>query len=596
MIAGSVQIAGAQELGTYLSEAESLKTLLPTLNDMLAQQYGLDATEEAAVQIGTMIGKVMDGQLGALSRYGYSWTEAQEKVLKFGTEAQRAAMLVEVIGQSVGGMNAALADTPEGKMRQLQAAIGGVREELGREIALPMYNWGVQWLLKAIPTLKKIVTDTLESIKDSIARNKEKFEEIKSTLLDIKNRIFGAFAPGGEGGGALGWFIYTGIPALVTGTANVLRGVTGIYNFIRDNWSLIGPIIYGVVGGVVAYKGALIIANTWNILTTASQKALAWWTTVYGNAAKNSSGKVTILTLAQHGLNAAMRANPIGTIITLLGLLVTAGIYVVENWEEIKLAGMQTWNTIVDAAEWTVNALVWLGNILVQAFVFAWDAIKYYAGITWNWLVDVTQDAINDEIKSANELIKAFQYAWGAIEHGGKSLWNGVVAAAEEGLTWLLGPINKVRKALKMDEVSVDFGSFKIESKMPKWDELGDVIPSVDFGAAKVEVEKPKWDSNFQLIPTVDYSSGKFSEDSLMAQRRKVQEKKGESEGKLADALAANTAAMESNTQATSENTQATGANTSATKANTARLKENLSPMELADSLLGRIERHVWGT
>ncbi len=38
-----------------------------------------------------MLGKVMDGQTGALSRYGYSFDAIQEQILKYGTEAQRAA-------------------------------------------------------------------------------------------------------------------------------------------------------------------------------------------------------------------------------------------------------------------------------------------------------------------------------------------------------------------------------------------------------------------------------------------------------------------------------------------------------------------------
>ncbi|MGM9795497.1 MAG: hypothetical protein ACI3ZZ_04685 [Candidatus Aphodosoma sp.] len=109
VIGDEVQLAGAQELSTYLSKKDSLESLLPVMNDMLAQQYGLNASQESAVNIATMLGKVMDGQVGALSRYGYRFDEAQEKILKYGTEEERVATLAEVVGASVGGMNAALA-------------------------------------------------------------------------------------------------------------------------------------------------------------------------------------------------------------------------------------------------------------------------------------------------------------------------------------------------------------------------------------------------------------------------------------------------------------------------------------------------------
>jgi len=70
VIGDEVQLAGAQELATYLEKKSSLEKLIPVMNDMVAQQYGLNATQESAANIATMLGKVMDGQTGALSRYG----------------------------------------------------------------------------------------------------------------------------------------------------------------------------------------------------------------------------------------------------------------------------------------------------------------------------------------------------------------------------------------------------------------------------------------------------------------------------------------------------------------------------------------------
>ena len=70
VIGDEVQLAGAQELATYLEKKSSLEALIPVMNDMLAQQYGLEASEESAAQIASMLGKVMEGQTAALSRYG----------------------------------------------------------------------------------------------------------------------------------------------------------------------------------------------------------------------------------------------------------------------------------------------------------------------------------------------------------------------------------------------------------------------------------------------------------------------------------------------------------------------------------------------
>jgi len=146
VIEEEVQMAGAQELATYLEKTDTLKKLIPVMNDMTAQQYGYSASAENAANIATMLGKVMDGQTGALSRYGYKFTEAQERILKYGTEEQRAATLAEVVEASVGGMNSALAQTPTGRLQQLSNTLGDIKEQFGAAVTtiastfLPVLN------------------------------------------------------------------------------------------------------------------------------------------------------------------------------------------------------------------------------------------------------------------------------------------------------------------------------------------------------------------------------------------------------------------------------------------------------------------------
>lgn len=143
VIGDEVQLAGAQELATYLEKTDSLKRLIPVMNDMVAQQYGLNATQESAVNIATMLGKVMEGQTGALSRYGYSFTEAQAEILKFGTEEERVATLADVVTASVGGMNEALAQTSSGKIKQLENNMGDLKEKAGglAKLTMPFFSW-----------------------------------------------------------------------------------------------------------------------------------------------------------------------------------------------------------------------------------------------------------------------------------------------------------------------------------------------------------------------------------------------------------------------------------------------------------------------
>lgn len=136
------QLAGAQELATYLELSSSLETLIPVLNDMAAQQLGVGASGESVAQIASMLGKVMNGQTEALSRYGYKFDEAQKYILQFGDESERAAVLADVVSESVGGMSQALRDTAEGALFAAQTQTDSLKDAFGSLAAkiMPVVN------------------------------------------------------------------------------------------------------------------------------------------------------------------------------------------------------------------------------------------------------------------------------------------------------------------------------------------------------------------------------------------------------------------------------------------------------------------------
>ena len=131
VIGDEVQLAGAQQVATFLTEKDSLAALIPAMNNLIAQQKGLNATQADATSIGNMLGKAMQGQVDTLKRVGITFTEAEANVMKYGTESERAAMLAQIITNNVGDMNAALAQTDSGKQKQLANAIGDVKEQIG---------------------------------------------------------------------------------------------------------------------------------------------------------------------------------------------------------------------------------------------------------------------------------------------------------------------------------------------------------------------------------------------------------------------------------------------------------------------------------
>jgi len=134
VIGDEVQLSGAQQLATFLRQKNALEALIPAMNNLIAQQKGYDAQAQDAVNVANMMGKVLDGQVGALRRVGITFTSTQEKMLKSGNEMERAATLAQVITDNVGNMNQELAKTDLGKLKQLENKLSDIKEKLGKEL------------------------------------------------------------------------------------------------------------------------------------------------------------------------------------------------------------------------------------------------------------------------------------------------------------------------------------------------------------------------------------------------------------------------------------------------------------------------------
>lgn len=148
VIGGTIQKTGAQQIATFLKEKGTLEQLIPAMNDLLAQQKGLNATQEDARSVANLMGKAMTGQTSALRRMGITFSEAQENIMKYGTEQQRAAMLAQIITDNVGHMNAQLGKTDAGQLKQAEMQFAAIKVQIGELVSkwLPKITFAAQAL------------------------------------------------------------------------------------------------------------------------------------------------------------------------------------------------------------------------------------------------------------------------------------------------------------------------------------------------------------------------------------------------------------------------------------------------------------------
>lgn len=157
IIGDEVLLSGAQQLATFAKYPGTVNKILPAMGNLIAQQKGTNATTQDATQIANLMGKAMQGQVGALKRVGISFSEAQAEILKTGTEEEKAAVLAEVVTENVGEMNKALAETPSGKIQQMKNSFGDLTEQLGAALA-PVLQQVAEWVsARLIPALEKAI-------------------------------------------------------------------------------------------------------------------------------------------------------------------------------------------------------------------------------------------------------------------------------------------------------------------------------------------------------------------------------------------------------------------------------------------------------
>ncbi|MCL1844599.1 MAG: hypothetical protein FWF77_01710 [Defluviitaleaceae bacterium] len=201
VVSQSVQLAGAQQLAMNVQQNETLEALLPLMNDLIAQQYGINATQQHSTRIARELGRAMGGNARTIERLGIAFSDAQMEIMKTGTETERLAVLLEVIPGRVHGINAALAETDVGRQAQLNNILQETHQRIGE-----VYNaLRAEVSAEMLPAVEQLFTDLLrlvEENRDSISGLMGIMSGIVTFL--VENAATVAAAIGGVGAAVTG--------------------------------------------------------------------------------------------------------------------------------------------------------------------------------------------------------------------------------------------------------------------------------------------------------------------------------------------------------------------------------------------------------
>lgn len=291
VIGDEVTIAGQQQLATFQLSADSIETLTVGMTDLLAQQKGLNATQQDAVSIGNLIGKAMSGQASALSRVGIIMTDNQKKMLETGDETQKAAVLAQVLKDNVGGVNKALAQTDQGAIQQFSNNWGDMTEQVGTRL-LKMKAKLAGMGNDMLPALQDKLIGFLDKAVDNFDPFMAKVEAMKPKLVNLWHTVESV------GGG-------------------LLKAVKPFFSFLLNKPELA---IKGLIGIGGAFAGFNAVTGIIGKVLTFKQ-GISDVVLVAGHFIKHGGAIPKVLSGITGGvklLTTAIKANPIGFIISLI--------------------------------------------------------------------------------------------------------------------------------------------------------------------------------------------------------------------------------------------------------------------------------------
>lgn len=223
---GDTFVAGAAELGTYLSDPEALSAAMGTLANYAAGMGGPSVDQAQMVEYATQLGKALDGTYDGLKKKGFELTEAQQKIIETGTDMEKVAVINDVINQSWAGLAESYANTPAGKIEQFKNKIGQLYEAAGQKLV-----GGVMRLLTAVNTL----LDTMQN----------------SAILDA---------------------VCVGLNVIMGLLGYAATGAAWIAQVVTDNW----PTISAILTAIAIVLLPVMISHLWATVAPVLAQAAAW--------------------------------------------------------------------------------------------------------------------------------------------------------------------------------------------------------------------------------------------------------------------------------------------------------------------------------
>ena len=486
----------AQELGTYVEKADTLKGLLPMLTSM-AQQAGV-TNEQGLMSMATMIGKVMGGAMGGLSDRGWVFSAEEKEAFKAMNETERLNFLTKTAADNFKDMDSAItammANLAQQKhLEDLQIKLGGLFnsffDAVGRaQIAIqteflerivpiverisPVFDQMVVWVTNSTTAIHSAIDTLVERVQNAKMRIQNAIEgyriaEIIVPMIDEIREKFGSLASAVQS--ALSAAFEIAVHTVVNIIKTIRQVYDGFYNVmdgIQKNLDTIAQAVLISSGIIVSAVIAIGVAYLWT-----SRTAISAYITHLRR------GIVIALMHAKASIAAA---------------LASAAAWLAANWHILLVIAA------VVALIAILMKLCGVANVLGAIFGGAFGLIKTVIIDAFKTAYNAIFPIINVILGLGESIYNAFTNPIGALKNVWYTFINGLLdmiapfASIIDSIvgTKLVTGLNNAKAAIEKNQIEdlESTGDWKRIEKLKAWETDGIVQGTIDGAKKGMEI------------------------------------------------------------------------------------------------------------
>lgn len=350
--------------------------------------------QSSAIMVGKALNDPIRG-ISALAEVGVAFTEEQREMVRAmveaGDVAQAQGLILSELERQYGGQAAAAANAPLGQWRQLQNAIGDVKEELGAEV--------VPFLAPLADKVRALI-DWFSELSPAVKENIVVFGGLAAAagpvLLLLGSSILGvtslARAFVALGTVMLANPVFAAIAAIAAGAALIYANWDAVAGWFAGLWERVKS---AFLVGWEAIKTALLDYTPLGLVYENWEAITGFFSDLWARVTADLRGAWTVikgLFAGEFSLSQVVQAVWRGITTWFEGIWTLVQLGVSAAWDVIKwwFAGIYSFTEIVGTA-WD-GVASWFDGIwqdVKGSFQQGWDAIKALAEGMIDWMEDV---------------------------------------------------------------------------------------------------------------------------------------------------------------------------------------------------------------